>query len=203
MFNERKVTDMAVYLLQKSTGHLYHLKLMKLLYLAERLSYEVTGRPMVDDKLVSMNKGPVLSRTLDLMQGSVAPDNYWNTHIEAISDYRVMWRDSQPYESKELNATDKSILDTVWQMFGGMSRWALCDWTHEHCLEWQDPKGSSIPISKDDLLAGVKERSLLPDIPFNYDLERMKDRVENQDFVEVPSSALESNEAFRAWLETA
>lgn len=37
---------------------------------------------------------------------------------------------------------------------------------------------------------------------FNYDLERMKDRVENQEFVEVPDDALESDEAFRAWLAT-
>ncbi len=35
--------------------------------------------------------------------------------------------------------------------------------------------------------------------PFNYDLDRMKDRVENQEFVEVPH--LGSAEAIGEWLE--
>ncbi len=37
--------------------------------------------------------------------------------------------------------------------------------------------------------------------PFNYDLERMKDRVENQEFVEVPDWALESDESFDKWMQ--
>ncbi|MBS9779172.1 MAG: hypothetical protein KGV51_00960 [Moraxellaceae bacterium] len=35
--------------------------------------------------------------------------------------------------------------------------------------------------------------------PFNYDLERMKDRVENQEFVACPDN-VQSAEDFRAWL---
>ncbi len=37
--------------------------------------------------------------------------------------------------------------------------------------------------------------------PFNYNLERMKDRVENQEFVEVPDWALESDESFDKWMQ--
>ncbi len=37
--------------------------------------------------------------------------------------------------------------------------------------------------------------------PFNYDLERMKDRVENQEFVEVPDHAVKSGKDFKKWLE--
>ncbi len=36
--------------------------------------------------------------------------------------------------------------------------------------------------------------------PFNYDLERMKDRVENQEFVACPDN-IQSAEDFRAWLK--
>ncbi len=35
--------------------------------------------------------------------------------------------------------------------------------------------------------------------PFNYDLERMKDSVENQEFVACPDD-IQSAEDFRAWL---
>ncbi len=37
--------------------------------------------------------------------------------------------------------------------------------------------------------------------PFNYNLERMKDRVENQEFVAVPDWALENDESFDKWMQ--
>ncbi len=40
------------------------------------------------------------------------------------------------------------------------------------------------------------------EIVFNYDLERMKDRVENQEFVEVPDWACKSGKDFKQWLES-
>lgn len=43
----------------------------------------------------------------------------------------------------------------------------------------------------------VQKRSYLTD--FNFDLERMQQRVENQQFIEVPK--LENAQAIRAWLE--
>ncbi len=36
---------------------------------------------------------------------------------------------------------------------------------------------------------------------FDYDLQRMKEHVENQEFVEVPDWALESDESFDKWMQ--
>jgi len=44
---------------------------MKLLYLAERRSFEKHGEPMIGDRLVSMPQGPVLSCTYNLMNGEL------------------------------------------------------------------------------------------------------------------------------------
>lgn len=151
MFNEKKITEMAVYLLQKTNGHQYHLKLMKLLYLAERKSYQRYGISMSDDKLVSMKYGPVLSNTLSLMQG-VTGSNHWENQIEAIGGYRVMSRSDDIASFQSLTDSDKAILDEVWAEFGNMGRFELCDWTHDNCPEWQDPNGSVLPIKTERLL---------------------------------------------------
>lgn len=53
---------------------------------------------------------------------------------------------------------------------------------------------NTVPLSLD--YQAKKENNRV----FNYDLERMKDRVENQEFVTVPAEATENVEAFDAWL---
>jgi len=47
-----------------------YLKLMKLLYLADRESMRRNGRPISGDRYVSMDHGPVLSQTLNLINGA-------------------------------------------------------------------------------------------------------------------------------------
>jgi uncharacterized phage-associated protein len=72
MFNERKVAQMAAFFLgQVQGGRMSHLKLMKLLYLAEREALRSLGLHLTGDHLVSMPHGPVLSMTLNLMDGNI------------------------------------------------------------------------------------------------------------------------------------
>lgn len=71
MFNERKVAQMAAFLLGKGGDRMPHLKLMKLLYLSDREAMERYGFPISGDCIVAMPHGPVLSMTLNLMDGDV------------------------------------------------------------------------------------------------------------------------------------
>src|SRR6266487_2727273 len=66
-FNEKKAAQVAAFFLHRARGELEILKLMKLMYLAERASYKKFGEPLIGDKLVSMDNGPVLSITLNHM----------------------------------------------------------------------------------------------------------------------------------------
>ncbi|PID63898.1 MAG: type II toxin-antitoxin system antitoxin, RelB/DinJ family [Gammaproteobacteria bacterium] len=60
-----------------------------------------------------------------------------------------------------------------------------------------------IPVDLNYLSAGNQSSEHVPDEPvFNYDLERMKDRVENQEFVTVPDWATKSGKSFKQWLES-
>lgn len=154
MFNEQKTTEMVLYFLKKTNNnHQYYLMLMKLLYLSERESYARFGYSMTGDTFVSMNKGPVLSRTLELMQGGATEGGYWDHHIESINNYRLAVRSNEVIDFNTLSQNDRLILDEVWEKFGSFNRFELCDWTHENCQEWTDPKDSSIPITKETLLS--------------------------------------------------
>jgi len=68
MFSERKVAQMAAYFLMKSGGHMNVIKLITLMYLADRQHYKEHGFPISDDDVVAMPYGPALSRTLGLIE---------------------------------------------------------------------------------------------------------------------------------------
>ncbi|WP_176722322.1 Panacea domain-containing protein [Candidatus Thiosymbion oneisti] len=148
MFNERKAAQMAAYLLHKRGGTMSHLKLMKLLYLADREAMDRYGAPISGDLLVAMPHGPALSNTLNHMDGDVeSSPGGWTDWISDQADYELMLRNPVSVEDlDELSEAELDVLDAVWEQFGSMGRWALRDYTHTHCPEWEDPRGSSNPI---------------------------------------------------------
>ena len=89
MFNERKAAQMAAFFLgQLLDRKMPHLKLMKLLYLSDREAVRAFGWPISGDRLVSMPHGPVLSQTLNLMDGDVeSQPGGWETE----TDRPVRW----------------------------------------------------------------------------------------------------------------
>lgn len=158
MFNESKVTHMAAYLLKKAERNtLPHLKLMKLLYLAERTAYLEHGYGISDDTLVSMPFGPVLSSTLNLMNGEPGRERVWQAYISDKADHKVsLVNPSVDIEAlDELSLADKHILDKVWAQFKDFNQFDLSDYTHDlkNCPEWEDPNGSSYPIDLKKLFA--------------------------------------------------
>lgn len=149
MFNEHKVAQMAAYLLHRRGGRMSHLKLMKLLYLADREAMAVYGSPISGDHMVALPHGPVLSMTLNLMDGDVeSAPNGWESWITGKENHELSLKNNITVdELDELSQADLDVLKSVWAKFGHMSRWEIRDYTHDHCKEWKDPNGSSMPIS--------------------------------------------------------
>lgn len=174
MFNERKVAQMAAFLLRKGgdrMSHLElielmklhgirywqasrlhgdrmsHLKLMKLLYLADREAMGRYGAPISGDRIVAMPHGPVLSMTLNLMDGDVeSSSGGWDSLISDKENHELsLKRTITNDDLYELSQADIDVLETVWKQFGRMDKWAIRDYTHDHCPEWTDPNGSSVP----------------------------------------------------------
>ncbi|MCY3973814.1 MAG: Panacea domain-containing protein [Candidatus Dadabacteria bacterium] len=157
-FNERKVAEMAAYFLLKTKkGIMPHLKLMKLLYLSDRECFWQHGFSMSEDKMVSMPHGPVLSETLNLINGHrpPAPDG-WDSLISDKADHQVSVDLKVSVDDLlELSRADIETMDSVWDKFGHMSRWEIVNYTHDHCPEWEDPEGSSRPIELDTLFKAL------------------------------------------------
>lgn len=146
-FSDEKVAQMSAYFLVKRGGRMSHLKLMKLLYLADRESMDQIDEPITADVPVSMKNGPVLSRTYDLMKGETL-SAAWQKWVADIQDHEVTLRTavSGRDDLDELSDFDLEILDKVWAEHGHKTRWDLVEFTHEHCAEWRDPGYSSAPI---------------------------------------------------------
>lgn len=157
LFNEKKAAQAAVYFLLRAREPLSILKLSKLLYLAERRSIERFGHPLIGDRLVSMPHGPVLSTTLDYMNGMLdSGEGGWDSWIADRQGHFFEIRNPHAVQSHEvlleLSDADVEVLSEIWNRFGSMTPWALREWTHQNCAEWRDPEGSSNPIQPEVLL---------------------------------------------------
>jgi len=164
-FREDRATQAAARLLRLRGGTMSYLKLMKLLYFADRQALRELGRPVSYDMFVSMPQGPVLSRTLDLMTSEPEPGadkrTYWHTLISEPRKWEVsLLRDDVPND--QLSPAEEAILDSVFERYGHLSRWELRDLSHS-LPEWRDPQGSCVPIRIRDILVhqGMSEDDAL------------------------------------------
>ena len=150
-FREDKATQAAARFLKLRGGRMSYLKLMKLMYLADRQALLRLGRPISFDSYVSMDNGRVLSRTLDLITSEPDPEkqSYWGEYISAPNDYCVELRSEAPAD--QLSPAEEAIIAEVFGQFGRMNRWDLV--RHTHTLpEFRDPGSSSVPIELAEIL---------------------------------------------------
>ncbi len=180
MFNERKVAQMAAFLLRKQNDRMPHLKLMKLLYLADRESMGRFGAPISGDRIVAMPHGPVLSMTLNLMDGDVesAPGG-WDGLISDKENHELSLKHAITRDDlDELSQADIDVLEAVWAQFGHMDKWTIRDYTHDHCPEWTDPNGSSNPISYESVFRALGQPAeVAMELSARIESERTLDKI--------------------------
>ena len=132
MFSERKVAQTAAFLLEKRGGAMSHLKLMKLLYLADREAMNRYGISISGDHMVAMPHGPVLSMTLDYMDGGIeSSPGGWEEWISDKENHEVSLRKPIARGAlDELSIAEIEVLEAVWNQFGKMDRWEIRNYTH-------------------------------------------------------------------------
>lgn len=143
MYEEEKTTQLAAKFIERKGGKMNYLHLLKLMYVADRLSSLRYGVPITFDKWVAMKLGPVLSKTFDIIKESATRDGYWQTYIQK-QGYDVALVD-KPGDS-ELSEADQEIIEEVFDQFGGMYRFDVVDFLHtlpEWKPEWSAPDFNS------------------------------------------------------------
>ena len=151
LFDEAKATQVAAAFLQLRGGRMHYMKLIKLMYLADREAILHRGEPITNDRYVSMPHGPALSATLDLINEGPGIGTTWHQVIERSTDpYSVRLRAKPVFD--KLSVDEKKIIKEVFDQYGHMNRYKLRDLMHELLPEWRDPNGSALPITKEHIL---------------------------------------------------
>lgn len=137
------------------------MKLLKLLYIADRESLRKAGYPLTGDAPYAMPHGPVLSQIYDLMK----TDNNWSSmtgdgeesrwceyFIKEAHDLRMI----KTPGSGELSGHDKDTLAEVCTTYGDWDQFQLSQYSHEF-IEWKRNESghSSRPIPLRDLIEAV------------------------------------------------
>ena len=164
-FDEAKTTQAAAMLLKENGGKMNYMKLIKLLYLADREALSKWERPITGDLYVAMPKGPVLSIVLDKINSGRNPSgvkSYWHKYISSPEGYNVKLLKHEP-GFDELSKREKELLKSIFEQFKNYDQWQMVDICHDILPEWRDPKGTSIPIQIEDILRAVNktERSII------------------------------------------
>tara|TARA_R110001606_G_scaffold122144_4_gene254930 strand:- start:761 stop:1312 length:552 start_codon:yes stop_codon:yes gene_type:complete len=153
MYQEEKSAQMAAFFAKQSGGSIPHLKLIKLLYIADRTSMEESNFPITYDKMKSLPHGPILDLTLNAINSPNKEGSIWNKYIEHNGQYvcKLAYSGS---DFDVLSGFDINILETVWKKYGHLNKWELRDLTHkpEYFPEWSDPEYSSKPIKYETIL---------------------------------------------------
>ena len=137
------------------------MKLIKLMYLADREALAKWSSPISGDRYVAMNYGPGLSEMYAHITQSDPPGvrRYWDDYISEPENFQVSSK-KDPGVGR-LSRRELELVDAIYEKYGGMDQWQLSDLTHE-LPEWKHPDGSMIPISHEDLLSvlGKSDREI-------------------------------------------
>jgi uncharacterized phage-associated protein len=148
-FNEKKAAQAASHLLERAGGTMPYIKLLKLMYLADRRALIEQGLMITGDRMVAMPQGMVLSQVLNLIRGQVRGE-WWPRYVRPVQVGDVALVDTA--ETSSLSEFEVEILDSVFDQYGAMDKWALVDHLHETLKEWKDPQGSSFVVKPEDVL---------------------------------------------------
>ena len=154
-FHPHKAVAAAAMFLKMHGKPMKYLGLLKMLYMADRLALKRMEQPITGDRYVSMDFGPVLSGVYDLIKGKPVDDAlpFWSESISTRDANHTVYLLNDPGD-EELCEAEEEIIREVYQTCGHYDRFALADLTHDF-PEWQDPHGTSVPISPEDILRNV------------------------------------------------
>jgi hypothetical protein len=153
--NVEKAIQAAGVVLRAEGKRASRLRLLKLLYIADRESIRRTGAPILGSRLVGMQHGPLHSEILDLINGNHIGEPSWSRHFHNVGQLIEM--DEEPATGK-LSRFDIALLKEVVEGRANLSDYDIAVETHGF-QEWLAvyPRGenTSRPIPVDLLIDAV------------------------------------------------
>ena len=159
-FDFDKSLQAAAYLLHLEEGRMPYLRLLKLMYVAERELLAQTAAPLTGDIYKAMEHGPVLSHVFDLIKGKGLRSTEWEGFIKR-SGYAVKLV-AEPGRGR-LSGSVVDKLAEVSERYREKGHWELQDLMHDF-PEWAKNftgGGSSLIPLKDVLDAQGESQETL------------------------------------------
>ncbi len=153
-FNIKKAIAAAAYLIERSGGSQNMFVLIKMLYYADRTALINWGNSITGDSFASLAKGPIVSDIYNFLKSStVGPwlnqdTNEWRESITRKDNEVSLLRD---VDKGVLSEREVEVLEQSRVRINNI-RGSIAVWLHDNCPEWEDPKGSSIPIDPATIL---------------------------------------------------
>ena len=169
-FRSKKAAQLCAYFATKSEGTIEKLKLIKLLYFAERQFLSENHHPMLFDEYYSLPHGPICSSSLNGIDG-IIHEEIWDNYIARNGNIVVAIKSLTRDEMDEVSDAELSVVDEIWKQFGRMTPSQLRNYSHKNCPEYTETKGR-IAISYKQILRAVGVED--PDVVAN-DIEEMID----------------------------
>ena len=150
---ERQAAQLAAAFILRAGRPLGVVRLIKLMYLAERASISRHVFPIVFDDVYAMREGMALSRTFDLMKrrAGTPTSGEWARCIAPPSHLGIgVCRGVSERSLDALTPNDIEVVNDVWEAYGAKNRDALVHDIHHHLEEWvecwNDPSRGSAAV---------------------------------------------------------
>lgn len=133
------------------TRRMSYMRLLKLLYIADRESLLESGRPITGDHAAAMKRGPVLSRVYDLIRGRSPKAGEWDQFVHTDCYAVDLVRDPG---RGQLSRFEVDKLLEVSDRYRNLDDWDLSEETHK-LEEWKKHyagNNSSCPIPWEEVL---------------------------------------------------
>jgi len=124
------------------------MKVIKLMYLSDRLHIDKYDSSISNDEYYSMPHDPVLSRLYNLIMNESCDkfQKEWDKFF-LRNGYDIAIRDTSVNEKiLELSRAEENTIGEVVDKYGKMDKWDLVNNVAHKLPEWEDPQGSSIPL---------------------------------------------------------
>jgi uncharacterized phage-associated protein len=150
---EKTIQAIGAFLRFHGAREMSYLRLIKLLYLADRESLKETGRPITGDRIAAMQHGPVLIGVYDLIKGQHADWPQW-AHFFHTNGYRI-----EMIQEPAVGSLSKYELGKIRELtkrYADKNEWEMVEICHT-LEEWKknDPGKSSKPIPLAHILEAV------------------------------------------------
>jgi uncharacterized phage-associated protein len=131
--NGTKATDAVARIIRQSGQSVDYLRVVKLIYLADRKSIAQRGIPIVGGHYFSMRKGPVNGDVMNFVTQRNAPR--WKDSIAPLKGHSLSILAEPEYDS--LSESEIRILDGVVEEHLDQTTEELVQWCHDHCPEYK------------------------------------------------------------------